>query len=115
MPSEAPIAIGFAPVRRVSSAATVHGSNVRRVVAQEGAPPLARRTMPLDHVLGDARLRDLKPEQFAPWMRGAPQCGFSMLIRRIKARSRLEWNGQNGKDEAQDRKHCTLTLGDSLG
>jgi hypothetical protein len=37
------------------------------VVAKKGAPSLARQTMPLDHVLGDARLRDLKPEleQFA--------------------------------------------------
>ncbi|MGB9351732.1 MAG: hypothetical protein WCB61_17800, partial [Pseudolabrys sp.] len=30
-------------------------------------------------VLGDARLRDLKPELSSPWMRGAPQSGFSML------------------------------------
>jgi hypothetical protein len=45
----------------------VHGSNVQRVVVQEGPPPLAGRPSPFDHVLGDARLRDLKPklEQFA--------------------------------------------------
>src|SRR6202022_1980463 len=45
----------------------VHGGNVRRVVAQEGPPSLAGRPPPFDHVLGDARLRDLKPEleQFA--------------------------------------------------
>src|SRR6266478_7922973 len=45
----------------------VHGGNVRRVVAQEGSPSLAGRPPPFDHVLGDARLRDLKPEleQFA--------------------------------------------------
>jgi hypothetical protein len=37
------------------------------VVAQEGPPSLAGRPPPFDHVLGDARLRDLKPEleQFA--------------------------------------------------
>src|SRR5882757_7224863 len=45
----------------------VHGSNVRRVVTQEGSPSLAGRPPSFDHVLGDARLRDLKPEleQFA--------------------------------------------------
>src|SRR5260221_7316650 len=45
----------------------VHGGDVRRVVAQEGSPSLAGRPPPFDHVLGDARLLDLKPEleQFA--------------------------------------------------
>src|ERR1700704_4656757 len=45
----------------------VHGGNVRRVVTQESSPSLAGRLPPFDHVLGDARLRDLKPEleQFA--------------------------------------------------
>src|ERR1700743_911045 len=39
----------------------VHSGNIWRVVMQEGSDP------PLDHVFGDARLRDLKPqlEQFA--------------------------------------------------
>jgi hypothetical protein len=40
----------------------VHGGNVWRVVMQEGPPSLAGRLPPFDHVLGDARLRDLKPE-----------------------------------------------------
>src|ERR1700723_3619792 len=45
----------------------VHGSNVWRVVMQEGPPALAGRRPSFDHVLGDARLCDLKPEleQFA--------------------------------------------------
>src|ERR1700680_4114768 len=45
----------------------VHGGNVGRVVTQEGPPSLAGRPPPFDHVLGDARLCDLKPEleQFA--------------------------------------------------
>src|SRR5258706_8148276 len=45
----------------------VHGGNVRRVVTQEGSPSLARWPPSFDYVLGDARLRDLKPEleQFA--------------------------------------------------
>src|SRR5258705_3906065 len=45
----------------------VHGGNVRRVVTQEGSPSLAGWPPSFDHVFGDARLRDLKPEleQFA--------------------------------------------------
>src|SRR3984957_6140319 len=45
----------------------VHSGDVRRVVTQEGPPSLAGWWPPLDHVLGDARLRDFKPEleQFA--------------------------------------------------
>src|SRR3984893_5259733 len=45
----------------------VHGGNVRRVVTQEGSPSLAGWPSSFDHVLGDARLRDFKPEleQFA--------------------------------------------------
>jgi hypothetical protein len=44
-----------------------HGGNVWRAVMQEGSPSLAGRPPPFDHVLGDAGLRDLKPEleQFA--------------------------------------------------
>ena len=53
----------------------IHRSNVRRVVSQEGAPPLAWRSMPLGHVLGNARLRDLKPklQQLAMDARRSPQ------------------------------------------
>src|SRR5207247_11289056 len=40
----------------------VHGGDVRRVVTQEGAPVLGRRSTSLDHVLRDARLSDLKAE-----------------------------------------------------
>src|SRR3979490_2873865 len=45
----------------------VHGGNLGRVVTQEGAPSLAGWPASLDHVFGDTRLRDLKPEleQFA--------------------------------------------------
>src|ERR1700693_3384149 len=35
----------------------VHGGAVWRVVLQESPPSLARRSSPLDHVLGNARLR----------------------------------------------------------
>src|SRR5216684_3959264 len=53
----------------------VHGGDVRRVVPQEGSPSLAGRPAPFDHVLGDARLRDLKPEleQFAVNARRTPK------------------------------------------
>src|SRR5947209_12481869 len=40
----------------------VHGGDVRRVVTQEGAPALGRRSTSLDHVLRDARLSDLEAE-----------------------------------------------------
>src|ERR1700732_2649852 len=45
----------------------VHGGNILSMITQEGPPSLAGRPPPFDHVLGDARLRDLKPEleQFA--------------------------------------------------
>jgi len=32
----------------------------------------------------------------------------------IKPDLRLEWRGQDGQDETVQRKHCALTLGDSL-
>ena len=53
----------------------VHGGNVWRMVTQKGAPALTWRPASLDHVLGDARLRDLKPEleQFAVDARRSPK------------------------------------------
>src|SRR3984893_4271925 len=41
----------------------VHGGNDWRVVTQEGPPSLAWWPPPFDHVLGDTRLRHLKPER----------------------------------------------------
>src|SRR6202022_2126565 len=40
----------------------IHGGNARRVVSQKGPPPLAGWSSVLDHVLGDARLGQFKPE-----------------------------------------------------
>src|SRR5260221_9205501 len=40
----------------------VHGGNVWSMITQKGAPSLARWHSPLDYVLGDARLRDLKSQ-----------------------------------------------------
>src|SRR5258708_5106790 len=53
----------------------VHSGDVRCVVMQKGTPSLAWWPAPLDHVLGDARLRDLKPqlEQLAMDARSAPK------------------------------------------
>ena len=64
----------------------VHGGDVRRVVTQEGRPSLAGWPPSFDHVLGDARLRDLKPEleQFAVDAWCAPK---SMIIVIRKGRS----------------------------
>src|SRR5271167_4426036 len=77
----------------------VHGRNVRRVVTQEGSPSLAGRRPPFDHVLGDARLRDLKPEleQFAvnawrapKWILHAhPPDQYAQL--RVDLRSPSQW------------------------
>src|SRR5437667_9454611 len=53
----------------------VHGGDVRRVITQEGAPALGRRSTSLDHVLRDARLSDLEAEleQLAMDARRSPQ------------------------------------------
>src|SRR5712675_1107273 len=40
----------------------VHGGDILSMITQEGAPSLAWRPASLDHVFGDTRLRDLKPE-----------------------------------------------------
>src|SRR5665811_2034682 len=171
------------------------------MVAQKGAPPLARWAASLDHVFSDARLRDLKPEleQFAVDARRAPErvlnahppdqraevrfdlrppspCARlptpiaakagpmptherlgtddredlhgrrkpsiqldkepAIIVRKsgparhltpqnnqlmserrvlcFKPALRLEWRGQDGKDEAEQCKHYALTLGDSF-
>src|SRR5882757_157950 len=56
----------------------VHGGNVWRVVTQEGSPSLTGRPPSFDHVLRDARLRDLKSEleQFAVDAWRAPKADF---------------------------------------
>src|SRR5665213_4010519 len=45
------------------------------MITQKGAPSLTRRPMLLDHIFGDTRLRDIKPEleQFAVDARCAPK------------------------------------------
>ena len=83
----------------------VHSGNVRRVVMQEGSPSLARRPPSFDHVLSDARLRDLKPEleQFAVDARRAPKRIFD-AIRRINARSSVSICGRPPEDRDFQRQ-----------
>ncbi len=50
------------PIANGRSNEQVHGGNIWGVVTQEGSPSPAWWSPSLDHVLGDARLRDLKPE-----------------------------------------------------
>jgi hypothetical protein len=73
----------------------VHGGNIWGMIAQDGEPSLAGWPPSFDHVLDDARLRDLKPEleQFAvdAWR---AQSGFSTLIRRINPRSSVSIRGR---------------------
>src|ERR1700757_3533080 len=65
--SATPFCQGEAGAIGLSRMPMARNRRVRRVVMQEGPPSLARRPPPFDHVLGDAGLRDLKPEleQFA--------------------------------------------------
>jgi len=66
--------------------------NVRRVVMQEGSPSLAGRPPSFDHVLGDARLRDLKPEleQFAVDAWRAPKRIFDAHLPDQRAQLRFD-------------------------
>src|SRR5215813_6653660 len=63
------------------------------MTTHKGAPSLTWRPTPFDHVLGDARLRDLKPEleQFAvnPWR--APKRIFDAHPPDQDAQLRLDW------------------------
>jgi hypothetical protein len=59
----------------------VYGGNVRRVVTQEGSPSLARRPRRLTMYLATLDCGTSNPSLgSSPWMRGAPQSGFSTLI-----------------------------------
>jgi hypothetical protein len=71
----------------------------------EKVPSLTWLSTPLDHVFGDARLRDLKPTfSSSPWMRGAPHSGFSMIICRISARNPMSICGRP-RNERDFQRH----------
>src|SRR6267154_900108 len=79
----------------------VHGGNVRRVVAQEGSPSLAGRPRRLTMYLATLDCAISSPSlSSSPWMRGAPQSGFSTLIRRINTRMSVSICGRppRGRD-----------------
>jgi hypothetical protein len=77
----------------------VHGGNVRRVVTQEGSPSLAGWPPSFDHVLGDARLRDLKPEleQFAVNAWRAPKRIFDCAYRKLEPDILVVQPAENGR------------------
>src|SRR5229473_2699546 len=79
----------------------VHGGNVWSMITQEGSPSLAGWSPSFNHVLGDARLRDFKPEleQFAVDTWRAPKRIFD-LIRRTNTRSSVSICGRppRGRD-----------------
>jgi hypothetical protein len=90
------------------------------------APYAAGRPPPFDHVLGDARLRDLNPEleQFAvnAWrtpkriLHAYPPDIQLMSKHRVlsfRPQLRLEWRGQDGQNEAEQPDH-SASLGDSI-
>src|SRR5450631_3468530 len=72
----------------------VHGGNVRRVVAQEGSPSLAGWPPSFDHLATLDCATSNPSLSSSPWMRGAPQSGFSTLIRMINARSSVSICGR---------------------
>src|SRR6202051_4649446 len=79
----------------------VHGGDVRRVVTQEGSPSLAGWPRRLTMYLATLDCATSIPSlSSSPWMRGAPQSGFSTLIRRINPRSSVSIGGRppNGRD-----------------
>src|SRR6266852_2285869 len=79
----------------------VHGGNVWRVVMQEGSPSLAGRPRRLTMYFATLDCATSNPSlSSSPWMRGAPQSGFSTFIRRINARSSVSICGRppRGRD-----------------
>src|SRR5262249_61567753 len=95
----------------------MHGSDVRRVVAQEGAPSLTWWPRSLDHVFGHRRLGDLKAELEQPIAakdhgpdgatRSAAVGGLHSLLQGF------EWQGQDCQSKELQRDHRAMTLGDS--
>jgi hypothetical protein len=71
----------------------VHGGNVWSVIAQEGPPFLAGWPSSFNHVLGDARLRDFKPEleRFAVDVRRALKWVLGAHPSNQRAQLRLDW------------------------
>ena len=71
----------------------IHRGDVRRMVAQKGAPSLARRAASLGHVLDNGRLRDRKaePEQFALNPRRTPKHILNAHLPDQCPQTRIDW------------------------
>src|ERR1700739_803627 len=73
----------------------VPSGNIWRVVVQEGSPPWPGGARRITMYLATLDCATSNPSlSSSPWMRGAPQSGFSMLIRRISARSSVSICGR---------------------
>ena len=64
----------------------VHGRDTVSMIMQERPPTLEWRPPTLCHILGDRGLPDIDAELETPWMRGAPQSGYAMLMSRMSCR-----------------------------
>jgi hypothetical protein len=66
----------------------IDGDQLLGMIVQKGTPSLRRRLTAADHVFADAAFPTLIPSlSNSPWMRGAPQVGFSRHILRIRSRT----------------------------
>jgi hypothetical protein len=79
----------------------VHCGNVQRVIVQEVRHPWPGRPRRLTIYLATLDCATSNPSlSSSPWMRGAPQSGFSTLIRRIISRTSVPICGRptGGRD-----------------
>jgi hypothetical protein len=73
----------------------VHGGDILSVITRKDTPSLACGLRRLTIYLATLDCATSNPSlSSSPWMRGASQSGFSMLIRRISARSSVSTRGR---------------------
>jgi hypothetical protein len=76
----------------------IDGGQLLGMIVQKGTPSLRRRLTAADHVFADAAFPTLIPSlSNSPWMRGAPQVGFSRLCL-VKTKSTFEINNLKKRD-----------------
>src|ERR1019366_8296055 len=98
----------------------VHSGDIWGVIAQEGEPSLAWRPASLDHVLGDAGLRDLKPkfEKFAVDAWRAPKRVLHAHLPDQRAQPRLDLRPPFRRARLPapiTAKACSMPMHDRLG
>jgi hypothetical protein len=72
------------------------------MILQKCAPSLRRWFAAAHHVFADAALTDVDAElSSSPWIRGAPQEGFSRHILRIRSRTARDMTGRPGWPDYQ--------------